>query len=247
MSANVIDTADQVRDLIDVIDNTRPRPAFIFIDIEGVDVSRNGSIAIIQVLVPPEKKVYLVDVHVLKAEAFDTPSNKGLTLRTILESEQMLKVFFDIRNDSDALYNLFNIDVSGIIDLQLLEFATRRIRGKFVKGLSKCISEGGVLSWQEASQWQECKDQGKKLFAPERGGRYEVFLERPIPPAIVDYCTQDVLCMPELLLGYSRRMDANLGSQVQSETKNRILFSQSPHFNGKGKHMALGPHFALNK
>jgi len=57
MSAKIIDTLDQVRDLIEMIEHTQPKPAFIFADIEGVDVSRNGSIAIIEVLVPPEEKV----------------------------------------------------------------------------------------------------------------------------------------------------------------------------------------------
>jgi len=185
----------------------------------------------------------------LKAQACGTSSAEGLTLKTILESEEYAKVFFDIRNDSDTLYNLFDIKVGGIIDLQLLEFATRLVRGKFVKGLSKCVSKASsdVLSVADARRWLECKDQGQKLFSPERGGRYEVFLDRAILPAIVEYCTQDALYMPKLLLSYSRRMNPSLASQVQSETRYRIELSQSRHFNGKGKHMAVGPHFVLNR
>ncbi|KEF60453.1 uncharacterized protein A1O9_02014 [Exophiala aquamarina CBS 119918] len=58
MSGKVIDAIDQVRGLIEVLENTQPRPAFILIDIEGVNLSRNGLIAIIQVLIPPKKKWY---------------------------------------------------------------------------------------------------------------------------------------------------------------------------------------------
>lgn len=64
-----------------------------------------------------------------------------------------------------------------------------------------------------------------------------MFLERPLPLEIVLYCTQDVLYMPHLLLSYARRLHPGLASQIQSETVDRILLSQSPHFNGEGKHM----------
>lgn len=169
-------------------------------------------------------------MHILKAEAFETSGTSGLTLRTILESEKFTKVFFDICNDSDALYSHFHINVSGVVDLQLLEFATHPVRGRFVKGLSTCISETNMLSWAERRDWYEGKEAGKKLFAPERGGRYEVFLERPIPLTLVNYCTQDVLYMPKLLLRYSRNLNTSLASQVQSETFNRIFAFAEPRF-----------------
>jgi exonuclease 3'-5' domain-containing protein 1 len=247
MPDNLVDTADLVRDLVDVIEHSRPQPPFIFIDLEGVNLSRNGSIAIMQVLVPPNKKVHLVDIHVLGAQAFETPGTGGMTLKAILESAQFSKVFFDPRNDSDALYSHFHISLDGVVDLQLLEFATRRVRGRFVKGLFKCISEADFLSWAESRQWREVKEAGQKLFAPEQGGRYEVFLERPLPSAMVEYCQQDVLYMPKLLLSYAARLSPHLAAQVQAETIRRIALSQSPSFNGQGKHMAVGPSFTYQR
>jgi exonuclease 3'-5' domain-containing protein 1 len=247
MSDTIIDTVDLVRKLIEDIENSQPCPPFIFMDLEGVNLSRHGSVAIMQVLVPPVRQVHLVDVHRLKALAFETPSTGGLTLKAILESEQFPKVFFDVRNDSDALYSHFQIKLSGVVDLQLLEFATRGVRGKYLKGLSKCISETTALSWAESREWREVKEAGQKLFDPEQGGRYEVFHERPLPLALVNYCVQDVLYMPKLLLSYAGRLQPLPASQVQLETISRILLSQSPHFNGKGRHMAVGPTFASNR
>ena len=247
MSDNTVDTVDQVRILVEEIEKSQPQPPFIFIDIEGVNLSRNGSIAIMQVLVPPKKEVYLVDVHQLQALAFESPSKGGLTLKSILESEQIPKVFFDVRNDSDALYAHFQIKLKGIVDLQLLEFATRSFHSKFVNGLSKCISHNIALSGPESRKWYEVKEAGRQLFAPERGGRYEVFLERPLAPAIVEYCMQDVIWMPKLLLSYAGKLQPHLATQVHSETINRVLLSQSPTFNGKGQHMAIGPNFVSNK
>jgi hypothetical protein len=53
MSDTIIDTVDLVRKLIEDIENSQPCLPFIFMDLKGVNLSRHGSIAIMQVLVPP--------------------------------------------------------------------------------------------------------------------------------------------------------------------------------------------------
>jgi exonuclease 3'-5' domain-containing protein 1 len=42
-------------------------------------------------------------------EAFSTCVSNGHTLKSMLESEGISKVYFNIRNDSDALYSLYGI------------------------------------------------------------------------------------------------------------------------------------------
>jgi exonuclease 3'-5' domain-containing protein 1 len=113
----------------------------MFVDLEGVNLSRSGTIAIMQLLMPPSPVVYLIDVHRLEAKAFDHSTADGTSLQTVLESPNIFKVFFDIRNDSDALHAHFGVNVAGIIDLQVIEYATRNPRGKYVNGLAKCIEK----------------------------------------------------------------------------------------------------------
>lgn len=84
---------------------------------------------------------YLIDVHLLGSQAFEFGIEPGISLTSILESSSIFKVFFDVRNDSDALHTHFGVHVAGIIDLQVLEYATRRPRGGFVNGLAKCIEK----------------------------------------------------------------------------------------------------------
>jgi exonuclease 3'-5' domain-containing protein 1 len=79
---------------------------------------------------------YIFDVHVLGGEAFSTTNTTGNSLKTILESANIPKVFFDTQNDSDALYSYYRTCVDGIIDLQLLELATRSYLLDLVAGLS---------------------------------------------------------------------------------------------------------------
>ncbi|ETN43949.1 uncharacterized protein HMPREF1541_11080 [Cyphellophora europaea CBS 101466] len=242
MPTKVIDNADSVREVVQEV-TSRNKIPLIFIDLEGENLSRHGSIAIVSVLIPPNPTIYLLDVHELQSRAFDTAAAGGLTWRSILESEEHPKVFFDVRNDSDALYSHFSIALRGVVDLQLLEFATRPGRGRYVKGLSKCILESSFLSAEERSSWRRGKDEGIKQFAPEHGGTYRVFFKRPLSTALQSYCAEDVLKLPGLLSAYSGTIKPHLAAQVGEEALHRVTLSQGVYFNGKGKHMAVGPDF----
>ena len=79
-----------------------------------------------QVYQSEEDHVYLVDVHTLGAAAFSTTATDGITtLKSVLENSSIPKAFFDVRNDSDALYNLYSIYLCGVVDVQLMELPQR--------------------------------------------------------------------------------------------------------------------------
>lgn len=209
----------------------------LFMDLEGINLSRSGTVAIMQLLIPPSPVVYLIDVHVLGAKAFETEVDESLSLKRILESRTIFKVLFDVRNDSDALYSHFGVELVGVIDLQILEYATRQPRGKFVHGLARCIERDLPAS----QDWSLTKARGRHLFAPEIGGRYEVFIERPLAEDIVKYCEQDVLLMPKLLAVYGRKLLSGVAAQLQDIVDYRLHLSRSATYNGVGSHMAIGP------
>ena len=240
----MIDTGVEVVTLIDTIQSLPQKP-IIFVDIEGVNLSRHGSIAIVQLLVPPGPTVHLLDVHTLQKDAFETPGSKGDTLRDILQSDQYPKVFFDVRRDSDALFALFQVKVECVIDLQLLEYASRQPCRGYLAGLSKCISLDAGLDMLEALKCQKIKDAGCRLFAPEKGGSYEVFLERPLSAAIVSYCVQDVIILPRLLTIYANRLPRSLAYFVHVKTVDRVRESQSSSFTPNRRHMAVPPSLGL--
>ncbi|KAF7946536.1 hypothetical protein EAE96_009533 [Botrytis aclada] len=202
------DTPEGIIELIDSLgDSDLPTcPPSVYIDLEGIDIGRKGSIAILQVYVLPTKQTFLVDIHKLREQAFSTPNSSGLTLKAILESTFIPKVIFDVRNDSDALYSHFGVKLQGVIDLQLMELATRSRSQKFLSGLGRCIDQDLVQTPEELEVRSAIKRRGVQLFAPEKGGRYEVFNDRPLDPAIVDYCVQDVQLMPQLWNIYNAKL-----------------------------------------
>jgi exonuclease 3'-5' domain-containing protein 1 len=77
---------------------------------------------------------YIIDVHILGSDAFFTTNRTRNSLKSILESPKFPKVFFDIRNDSDALYSQYHIYVNGFTDVQILELTARNDSKEFVAG-----------------------------------------------------------------------------------------------------------------
>lgn len=240
--SNFVDTEAGVAGLIKEIQGLPTDPPSLYIDLEGINLSRHGSIFILQVFVFPLDKAYLIDIHTLKEKAFLQPaSNGGQTLLDVLDSPQIPKVFFYVRNDSDALFSHLNIELAGVVDLQLMELATRNFSRKHAKGLAKCIERDAPITTLEIRSWKESKEKGLKLFEPERGGSYEIFNLRPLPNDVLDYCVQDVRFLPKLWRHYHQKMSPFWEKMVATEVTNRIMFSQTATYYGKGKWKALAP------
>jgi exonuclease 3'-5' domain-containing protein 1 len=237
----LVDTVEAISTVVDKLIDQPTTPPSLYFDLEGVNLSRQGSISIIQIHVAPQNKSYLIDIHTLGSKAFDTTSKLGHTLKSVLQSPSIPKVFFDVRNDSDALFSHFQVSLAGIVDLQVMEFATRTFQKRFVNGLSKCIDRDLDLSYSQKVECQRVKEKGVKLFAPEKGGRYEVFNERPLSADIGLYCVQDVQWLPALYQAYSRKLSKTMSTKVANATLARVRESQSPSYNGHGKHKAEGP------
>lgn len=241
MAPIIIDNEVKLQALLaQIAERVKEEDLLLFVDLEGVNLSRHGTVAIMQLLMPPNPVVYLIDIHVLGAKAFEVTMDDNSNLKSVLESKTTFKVFFDVRNDSDALHAHFGINLAGVIDLQVIEYATRQPRGKFVKGLARCIE------WDlpYTPGWSLIKANGRRLFAPEAGGKYEVFLERPMAADIVKYCEQDVVLMPQLLAHYGPKLIAGVAAQIQAIVDDRLRLSKTATFNGTGSHMAIGPHLA---
>ncbi|CZS92358.1 uncharacterized protein RAG0_02766 [Rhynchosporium agropyri] len=237
----MIDTVEAIPAVIKNLIDQPTTPPSIYIDLEGVNLSREGSVSILQIHVAPQNKSYLIDIHILGSEAFDTSDNLDHTLRSVLQSGSIPKVFFDVRNDSDALFSHFQVRLAGIVDLQVMEYATRTYRKQFVNGLSKCIERDLCLSSRQQSECRRVKEIGLKLFAPERGGTYEVFNDRPLSDAIGMYCVQDVQWLPGLYQAYLPKISKSMSARIERATLDRVKESQSPLYIGHGKHKAIGP------
>lgn len=211
----------------------------MYFDAEGNNLGRHGTLSILQVYVLPLDHVYLIDVTTLKGAAFDTPGKAGLTLRMILEDPAVLKVFFDVRGDSDALHALHSIELRGIHDLQLMQLGTL----ESVDGLSKlaslesCIRKDTGISAGEQDAMAALKRAGKQLFRTGFG----VFDERPLKAPLAEYCVQDVQHMVTLWTAYANLLTKENWARVLDISRARVNGSQSADFTRIGWNKSLVP------
>jgi exonuclease 3'-5' domain-containing protein 1 len=242
-----IDSLQGIKDLVDWValqdtwmGDLQPP---LYIDLEGDRLSRNGNLSLLTVLVYPGKgleRPHIIDTLTLGSAAFSTAGRRAKSLKDILESPQILKVFFDVRNDSDALYSHYGIKLRGVRDVQLMESATRPTteRRKFLSGLSKCIVD--VLHGRERNQWTICKEKGDNLWNPENGGSYSVFNARPLSNEIASYCVGDVQHLPALYQKY--RCGTNRWTDlIAEESQKRVSASQESEYQPDGAGRALSP------
>ena len=153
------------------------------------------------------------------------------------------QLFYDVRNDADALWNLYDVDIANAYDLQVLEVAVRRssrIHVKLVSGLAKTIDR--YLS--PPLEWQRVKEAGSKLFRPDLGGSYEVFEERPLDPRLAQYAAQDVSLLFQLEATLERQIGCwgiNWIGRVVAASARRVAESKSVNYSGHGMHRANAP------
>ena len=187
---------------------------------------------------------YIIDVTSLGKAAFTIPNSAGdQTLKSVLESEIVAKVFYDVRRDLDALFAHFGIRLAGIHDLQLMELAARpkHLQKNYLAGLGKCIEHDAQLSKARRNAAAAIKEKGIRLFDPNRGGNYAVFDARPLIADIKSYCVQDVQHVSKLWTVYHGKMSKFWRDEVLKETRARIHASQQEDFEPYRENMALAP------
>ncbi|KIM35661.1 hypothetical protein M413DRAFT_79160 [Hebeloma cylindrosporum] len=229
-----------ISDISSSVYNAAPKLA---VDLEGVELCRYGRISILQILAAHSTIIWLVDITTLGRVAFEHVDDAGRSLRSILQGGETKKLFYDVRNDADALWNLYDVDVANAYDLQVLEVAVRRssrMHVKLVSGLAKTIDR--YLS--PPLEWQRVKEAGSKLFRPDLGGSYEVFEERPLDPRLAQYAAQDVSLLFQLEATLERQIGhwgVNWIGRVVTASARRVAESKGTNYSGHGMHRAKAP------
>ncbi|KAK7398591.1 hypothetical protein QQX98_012028 [Neonectria punicea] len=207
----------------------------LYIDLEGQSLSRNGTIDILTIFSPLLNVVFLVDVATMGASAFTKENFMGVSLQSILEDPHKPKYFWDVRNDADALWALYGVNLSGIVDVQLFENASRVGGRAFLSGLAKAIQSDAQLGIQTRERWLRIKKDTKVKM----GGN--VFAKRPLEDKIIQYCANDVIHLPRLMDFYGQRITEPWRSRALTESQNRVVEARSPTYNPDSPSKARGP------
>lgn len=111
----LVDTVNHLAKTLTSLYHLPCAPPSLYIDLEGHDLCRDGRISLVSIFAEPLQQTFLIDVHTLGELAFTTLStaSEEQTLKTLLQDPSVPKVLFDCRNDADALYNIYKVDMKG--------------------------------------------------------------------------------------------------------------------------------------
>ncbi|KAL6862109.1 hypothetical protein J3F83DRAFT_767728 [Trichoderma novae-zelandiae] len=204
-------------------------PPSIYVAITGV-IHRKAwcSMSVLRLYIHPTQEIYMMDAQVLDDECFSTPGKGGKTLRDILESFSIPKVFFDVRDHSHVLFRRFEISLQFVLDLQLMELATcYNASRRLVKNWKTCVEKDAGLEIQ------------KRLAGDGRIST--VLAERPLAQEAQEYLARDLHLLPRLWACYDAKMTMLWKSRVVEASAERVGLSQSQFYLGTRKVKELGP------
>mmetsp|Transcript_51145 Transcript_51145/g.122490 ORF Transcript_51145/g.122490 Transcript_51145/m.122490 type:complete len:480 (-) Transcript_51145:2-1441(-) len=237
----LIDSCGSLMSMLQHIEQVynRNQSLTVAVDFEGVDLCRTGELCLVQMTCDDDPTlVYVLDVHVLGQKTFHLATPTGMSMKYLLEDHQnVTKLWFDPRNDVDALYHQFGITPRNVMDLQLAEVAIRRSQGhvvKFVTGLQRCLQQSDQLSHDQVSCAQDIDNRAKSLFEPKFGGRYETFQERPLRDVILMYAAHDSRYMLLLYQYYIQKLTEEWYGRVLAGSSERAKWFQHTDYKRPG-------------
>ncbi|EXJ71468.1 uncharacterized protein A1O5_05276 [Cladophialophora psammophila CBS 110553] len=244
MACYLIDNKDALEVFVSEIQGISNDPPSFYIDAEGSNLGRFGTMDLLQVHVLPLHETFIVDVFTLGHAAFDTIF-QGNSLRMLLQSPSIPKVIFDVRNDSDAMFHHYNIALSGVVDLQMMEYFQENRSSRNLASLRHCIEHDATLSPEEIRRWSEVK---ASVLHPRRDNADPKNLpsqRRPLDENLIFYAAGDVEHLPLLHRAYCQRLTEEGWQAVHIETGRRLRRSMQPSYDTESKQKGKGPYRIL--
>lgn len=246
-SVTVIDTVSNLKNFLSGLRELDMDPVPLFVEFKGRDVSCEGSLSIISIFVRPENKIYLINMHAIdNDDVFSIEDSTGTTLESIFECPVLRKAVFDVRGASNVLFHQHGITLDGIVDIQLMELATRDGSREFVRGLATCVRNDSPLSAEEKLRWQESNEFRKMIFCPEADGCLtEQYMETTLHTEIKDHCAYSLVVLSRLYDVYNARLEQGATkfwkTEIRSVTKARINDTKKEEFDVYDRENAYGP------
>jgi hypothetical protein len=122
-------------------------------------------------------------------EGWDLGPSGKIAVVSVATSQRSVALFDFGRMDVGALFHQFGVTVAHVVDLQVPAVRKFIPNSPYLIGMHKAFDDKLRLFPPADSA---IKESGRALFAPEKGGKYEAWFTRPMPPALQGYCAVDV-------------------------------------------------------
>ena len=202
-----ISLIDDTRHLQRALDALRSHTPLV-LDIEGVNLGRRGRVTMIQLCAAPNQ-VFCFDIVRIGPEAVEG-------IRPMLEDPSILKLCYDARCDADAMLHCHGVRLRGLYDLQIAyTLCHQDVKDPYLKGLQHALQHPGVVNDSDLVDILARKRQCKTLM--RNLGSYHMFMQRPIPVYVLEYCAVDVVFLFNMFSQW-----APVCSNVSDTTEKRV-------------------------
>lgn len=238
-AANLVSSTRELSEFLGTI----PPRCTLYLDLAGDNVSRQGKISLITVLIHQLQQIHIIDVLSLGNVAFTTTSDSGASLKSILEDSSTTKWFWDIRNNADALWAHYEIDLAGVLDIQLLENASR-LAGHDKELL--CERDNAIradLAHRVGLAQDTQRRRPETAWMPLQGreDKGSPVMIRPLAKDSMISCTRGVLHLRGLRDVYMRRISIAWLAKVRQESVRRVLDARSQEYEPQSPTQTKGP------
>ncbi|CAJ2501844.1 Uu.00g046970.m01.CDS01 [Anthostomella pinea] len=208
----------------------------IYLDLEGQNLSRNGTLLLLIVLVYPAQVTKIIDVQELGMLTFYTCGwTNRKTLKDILEDPDISKCLWDVRNDADILYAHYNVRLGGVTDVQLLDNASRADDKTYLRGFDLCVEKDLKLPFMDRHRFAKTKREVRALMPNN------ILAPRPLDDQTMQYCVNDVKYLPLLQDVYVKRIDKQRMKKAMDESAQRVVDSCGAAYDPQSEKKKLRP------
>ena len=209
----------------------------IYLDLEGKKLGRHGTLTLATMLIHPRDVLCVVDVLTLGESAFNIEAENGKSLKSILEDPEIPKCVWDVRNDADALWAHFQVKLAGVVDVQLLENASRpaRVDKARLSGLDNAVRYDLKLGFMGRERWIRTKNDVRSRMSQD------IFSSRPLAPDTLQYCINDVVHLPALRKHYMERITPDWLAKSREESSRRVADAWSPGYQPQSPEKVFSP------
>ncbi|EZF35290.1 hypothetical protein TMEN_5638 [Trichophyton mentagrophytes] len=244
-----VDSSNKLEGFLSELRELDMDPVPLFVEFKGRDISRDGSLSIISIYVRPLNKIYLINIHSIGMDGTSyTEDFRGTTLQSIFQCSVLRKAFFDVRGASNILFHNHGFTLDGIVDIQLMELATRNGSREFLRGLATCVRNDSPLSVEEKKRWEEYDEFRRHIFSPEITSDSDfakLWTKSPISTEIKDHCVCSLVALSRLYDVYDERLKQGATkfwkTEICSATETRINDSKQEDFDVHDRENAYGP------
>lgn len=193
-------------------------------DCEGDNLGRNGVTCYLQIRDELTGHIWLIDLLVLGQQAWTTTGADGVTtLKTVFENKNVVKLIFDVRGDSDALYSHYGVRLAGVLDVQYLGMLKRAAYWERRPRYTDSMRNSRCLTSAEQQQFDTYK-------CYPYGNDYSKFKERPLQPSLKAYAINDVMFLRRLASKLKLSLTDVAIRHAFEWTQKEIEWTQEEHY-----------------